>query len=85
MVFDAILGGFGASNRFLVKFLARFGLQTGFWCNPWHVSGFKPVFGQILGTFWASNRFLVQSLARFGLPTGFWSNLRLISGGCLVV
>jgi len=85
MVFDAILGGFGASNRFLVKSLARFGLQNGFWSNPWHVLGFQTVFGQILGTFRASKRFLVKSLARFGLPNGFWSNPRLISGGCLVV
>jgi len=66
MVFDAILGGFGASNRFLVKSLARFGLQSGFWCNPSHVLGSQPVFGQILGTFWASNRFLVKSETHFG-------------------
>jgi len=63
--------------------LAGLGLQIGFWSNPWHVLGFKPVFGAILGTFWVSKRFLVQSLARFGLPTGFWSNPRLISGGYL--
>jgi len=66
MVFGAILGGFGASKRFLVKSLARFGLQNGFWCNPWHVLGFKTVFGQIRGSFRASNRFLVKSEARFG-------------------
>ena len=83
MVFDAILGGFGASNRFLVKSLARFGLQNGFWSNPWHVLGFKTVFGAILGTFWAPKRFLVKSEAHFGLQTGFWSNPRLISGGYL--
>ena len=63
-----------APNRFLVQSLARFGLQNGFWCNPWHVSGFKTVFGAILGTFRASKRFLVQSLARFGLQNGFWCN-----------
>ena len=49
-------------------------LQIGFWCNPWHVSGFKTVFGAILGTFRASKRFLVQSSARFGLQNGFWCN-----------
>ncbi|ETK11459.1 hypothetical protein T235_15180 [Tannerella sp. oral taxon BU063 isolate Cell 8/11] len=53
---------------------AGLGLQIGFWCNPWHVLGFKTVFGAILGTFWASKRFLVQSLARFGLQNGFWCN-----------
>ena len=78
MVFDAILGGFGASNRFLVKSLARFGLQNGFWSNPWHVLGFKTVFGAILGTFRAPKRFLVQSLARFGLQNGFWCNPRRV-------
>ena len=53
-------------------------LQIGFWCNPWHVSGFKTVFGAILGAFWASKRFLVQSLARFGLQNGFWCNPRRV-------
>ena len=85
MVFGAILGGFWASNRFLVQSSAGFGLPIGFWSNPRLVSGFKSVFGTILGTFWASNRFLVKSEAHFGLQTGFWSNPRLVSGGCLVV
>ena len=69
-----------APKRFLVQSSARFGLQNGFWCNPWHVSGFKTVFGAILGTFRASKRFLVQSLARFGLQNGFWCNPWHVSG-----
>ena len=67
-----------APKRFLVQSSARFGLQNGFWCNPWHVSGSKTVFGAILGEFWASKRFLVQSSARFGLQNGFWCNPRRV-------
>ena len=67
-----------APNRFLVQKEGRRGLQISFWCNPWHVLGFKTVFGAILGTFWASKRFLVQSLARFGLQNGFWCNPRRV-------
>ena len=67
-----------APNRFLAQSSARFGLQNGFWCNPWHVLGFKTVFGAILGEFWASKRFLVQSSARFGLQNGFWCNPRRV-------
>ena len=67
-----------APNRFLVQSSARFGLQNGFWCNPWHVLGFKTVFGAILGTFRAPKRFLVQSSARFGLQNGFWCNPRRV-------
>ena len=70
MVFGAILGGFWASNRFLVKSEARFGLQIGFWSNLRLVLGFQSVFGAILGTFWASNRFLVKSEAHFGCLFG---------------
>ena len=50
-VFDAIPGGFRASNRFLAQFPAGFGLQIGFWPNPRRVSGFKSVFGAIPGGF----------------------------------
>ena len=62
-VFDAILGGFGASNRFLAQFPAGFGLQIDFWRNPRRVLGFKHVFDAIPGGFRASNRFLVRNPA----------------------
>ena len=77
-VFGPILGGFRASNRFLVQFPAGFGLQIDFWPNSRRVSGFKSVFGPILGGFRASNRFLVQSSAGFGLQIDFWPNPRRV-------
>ena len=78
-VFGPILGGFRASNRFLVQSSAGFGLQIDFWCNPRRVWGFKSVFGVKLGGFGASNRFLVQFPAGFGLQIDFWCNSPRVS------
>ena len=77
-VFGPILGGFGASNRFLVQSSAGFGLQIGFWPNPRRVLGSKSVFGAIPGGFGAPNRFLMQSSAGFGLQISFWPNPRRV-------
>ena len=79
-VFGPILGGFGASNRFLVQSSAGFGLQIGFWPNPRRVLGSKSVFGAIPGGFGAPNRFLAQSSAGFGLQIDFWCNPRRVWG-----
>ena len=79
-VFGPILGGFGASNRFLAQSSAGLGLQISFWPNPRRVSGFKSIFDAIPGGFRASNRFLAQSPAGFGLQIGFWRNSRRVSG-----
>ena len=75
-VFGPILGGFGASNRFLMQSSAGLGLQISFWRNPWRVSGLKSVFDAILGGFGAPNQFLAQSPAGFGLQIGFWCETR---------
>ena len=79
-IFGAILGGFGAPNRFLVQSSAGFGPQIGFWRNPRRVWGFKLVFGAILGGFRTPNRFLAQSSAGFGPRIGFWCNPRRVWG-----
>ena len=79
-VFSPILGGFWASNWFLVQFPPGFRPQIGFWCNSRRVLGPKSVFGAILAGFGAPNRFLVQSSAGLGLQIGFWPNPRRVLG-----
>ena len=68
-----------APNRFLAQSSARFGLQNGFWCNPWHVLGFKSVFGVKRGSPRASDQFLAQNEGRRGFQISFWPNPRVIS------